>query len=181
MDKRTRAIEVEWAMWQARKRRNATLHATAVTRYTGIITAHRPQFTVLSVSYTHVALQCKHCGAKTTYSTRHVKRLETDNTPNTIVCSVCYTDAPLRPAPIERKPTAAELRKLYKVVDGTLVYSGHSKRYEGQPFGAVRYLKTERRERRYGRVQGFAGHYYADELVEIMNAQEETERSQDHP
>ena len=179
--KHTQAV-VAWNMWKARQRRNALLHAEAVQRYTGIINATRPTLTVLNVSERYIDLQCNACGARLAYSTRQVKRLSSDASPNSVVCKACA----VRPNPPDRKrttdrssPTRTYLCSTFRVVGGDLVYNNHSKQYDGKPFGTVKWLNKARRERRYGYLKGY-GYYYADELIHIMehqDAQEEASRS----
>ena len=184
MSKHTQA-SVAWGMWKARQKLNAQRHADAVQRYTALVTECRPDLTVLSVSERHINLQCNSCGARLYYSTRQVKRLATR--PDTsVVCKSCAPSArhTRQPSPMPRlSPDRATLCSRYAVLDGVLVYNDHSSpRLNGTPFGTPRWVKKERRERRYGLVKGY-GYFYADELISIMegvDAQEKTQGSQDN-
>lgn len=174
---------VAWGMWKARQRRNAKLHTDAVQRYTGIINVTRPTLTVLSVNERYIGLQCKSCGARLTYSTRQVKRLVTHPSTASVRCKACAVK-PTQPSRTRKharsSPDAAYLHQHYAVRDGVLVYHNHSVGYDGTPFGAVRWMQKEQRERRYGYVKG-CGYFYADELISIMeqpDAQEKEGRSQ---
>lgn len=182
LTKHTQAV-VAWGMWKARQQRNAKLHEEAVQRYTVIINTHRPSLTVLRVDERYLDLQCNACGARLSYSTRQVKRLVTRHSEGSVQCKACAT----KPTPVSwdnlanrSSPSAAYLRSFLTVHDGVLVYYNHSTQYDGVPFGAVKWLKKERRERRYGYVKGY-GYFYADELMHIMeqpDAQEEEGRGQ---
>lgn len=179
--KHTQAV-VAWSMWKARKARNAHLHAQAVQRYTVIVNTYRPTLTVLSVSERYINLQCTSCGARLSYSTRQVKRLSPQST-NSVRCKDC-TVKPAKPCSARdanrSSPSADYLRHLFTVQDGVLVYHDHSLQRDHTPFGAVKWLKRERRSRRYGYVKGH-GYFYADDLIAIMeadNAPEEASRSE---
>ena len=171
--KHTQAV-VAWGMWKARQRRNAKLHSDAVQRYNGIVNTHRPSLTVLSVNERYIDLQCNACDARLAYSTRQVKRLATNPSTASVQCKACAT----KPTPTSRartharsSPSAAYLHQHYTVRDGVLVYHNHSIGYDGTPFGAVRWMQKEQRERRYGYVKGH-GYFYADELLNIMESKD---------